>query len=281
MLSNSIEIILVGILVCACCALPGTFLVLRGMSMITDAISHTVLLGIVIGFFISNNLNSPLIIFFSVVVGLFTVWFTELLHNTNLLNKDSAIGVVFPILFSIAVLLITKFAKNTHLDVEHVVFGEIAFTPFDRIETLNYDFGPRAIIVLLVIFIVNLIVILLFYKEFIVSTFNPEYAKIIGFSPIFMHYLLMSLVSLTSVGAFKSVGVVLVIAFMVGPTLTARLITNKLSLLIVFSIIIGTISSIIGYFLAIYFDVSISGMQATVVGIIFLIVFVFSNKIRI
>ena len=281
MLSNSIEIILVGILVCACCSLPGTFLVLRGMSMITDAISHTVLLGIVIGFFISNNLNSPLIIFFSVVVGLFTVWFTELLHNTNLLNKDSAIGVVFPILFSIAVLLITKFAKNTHLDVEHVVFGEIAFTPFDRIETLNYDFGPRAIIVLLVIFIVNLIVILLFYKEFIVSTFNPEYAKIIGFSPIFMHYLLMSLVSLTSVGAFKSVGVVLVIAFMVGPTLTARLITNKLSLLIVFSIIIGTISSIIGYFLAIYFDVSISGMQATVVGIIFLIVFVFSNKIRI
>ncbi|MBF0715480.1 metal ABC transporter permease [Gemelliphila palaticanis] len=277
-MSTNLEIILVGIIACFACAIPGVFLVLRGMSMMTDAISHTVLLGITIGFFIANDLNSPLLIIFAIIVGLITVWLTELLHQTNLLSKDSAIGIVFPLFFSSAVILISKFAKNVHLDVEHVVFGEMAFIPFDRFETENYDFGPKALIILLIIFIVNLIIVLLFYKELKISTLDYDYARIIGFSPIFLNYLLMSMVSVTSVGTFQSIGVILVISFMTGPALTARLLTDKLSIMIIYSLLIGSISSVVGYFLAIYFDVSISGMQATIIGVVFLITLLISPK---
>ena len=280
MISNEMEIILLGIMVCACASLPGVFLVLRGMSMMTDAISHTVLLGIAIGYFISHDLSSPWLFFCAVIIGIFTVWFTELIYRTKLVNKDSAIGIVFPLFFSIGVILISKFAKNVHLDVEHIIFGEIAFAPFDRFETANFDFGPKSLTITAIIFLLNLIVIMLFYKELKVSTFDENYTKIIGFSPMFLNYLLMTLASITSVGTFRSVGVILVISFMVGPPLTARLLTNKLSVMIVLSIIIGGIDSVIGYFLANYYDVSISGTQATVIGGIFLIVLLIAPKIK-
>lgn len=278
MLGSGFEIILVSIVACCCCVLPGVFLVLRGMSMMTDAISHTVLLGITIGFFLSNNINSPLLMLFAVIIGLITVWLTELLYQTKLLSKDSAIGIVFPLFFSLAIILISKFAKNVHLDVEHVIFGEIAFIPFDRFETINYDFGPKALIILFLIFLFNLIIITLYYKELKLSTLDSEYSKVIGFSPLFLNYLLMSIVSITSVGTFQSIGVILVISFMTGPALTARLLTNKLSNMIIYSLIIGAISSVIGYLLATYFDVSISGMQATTIGVIFFLVLIFSSK---
>ena len=270
-MTNELEIILVGILVCACLALPGVFLVLRGMSMMTDAISHTVLLGIVIGYFISKDLSSPWLFVCSIIMGIFTVWFTELIYRTKLVHKDSAIGLVFPLFFSIGVILISKFAKNVHLDVEHILFGEIAFAPFDRFETDTLDFGPKSLIITGIIFLLNLVLIMLFYKELKVSTFDEDYAKTIGLSPMLIHYLLMTLVSISSVGTFRSVGVILVISFMVGPPLTARLLTDKLSVMLILSIIIGAVDSVIGYLLAIYFDVSISGMQATVVGVVFLL----------
>lgn len=278
MLGSELEIILVGIIACFCCSLPGVFLVLCGMSMMTDAISHTVLLGIVIGFFISNDLNSPILLVCAVLVGLATVWCTELLHQTKLLSKDAAIGIIFPLFFSSAVILISKFAKNVHLDVEHIVFGEIAFIPFERFETETIDFGPKALIILIFIFLFNLTIINSFYKELKISTFDPEYAKVIGYSPVFLNYLLMTVVSITSVGAFQSVGVVLVISFMVGPALTARLLTDKLNIMMWIAPLIGGVASIIGYFMAIYLDVSISGMQACVIGGIFFIVFLFSPK---
>lgn len=277
-MGSTVEIILVSIVACFCCTLPGVFLVLRGMSMMTDAISHTVLLGITIGFFVANDLNSPLLMVFAILVGLLTVWLTELLYQTRLLSKDSAIGIVFPLFFSLAVILISKFAKNVHLDVEHVVFGEMAFIPFDRFETTNYDFGPKSLIILLGIFLINFIIITLFYKEMKLSTFDPEYSKVIGYSPIFLNYLLMSLVSVTSVGTFQSIGVILVISFMVGPALTARLLTDKLNVMLVLSLVLGSLTATLGYFVAIYFDVSISGMQATLIGIVFLIVLFFSPK---
>ncbi|KXB59027.1 metal ABC transporter permease [Gemelliphila asaccharolytica] len=278
MLGTSLEIIIVGILICACCSIPGTFLVLRGMSMMTDAISHTILLGIAIGFFISNDLNSPILMICAVIVGLFTVWFTEVLHHTKLVSKDAAIGIVFPLFFSVAVILITKFAKNVHLDVEHVVFGEIAFVPFDRFQTLNYDFGPKALIITLIMLLINSLIIFLFYKELKLSTFDHDYAQVIGFSPKAMNYLLMTLVSLTSVCTFQSVGVVMVIAFMVGPALTARLYTDRLNVMLFLSILIGSLASVVGYTLAINIDVSISGMQAFIMGVIFILSLLLSPK---
>ena len=117
-------------MVASACSILGTFLVLKSMAMVSDAITHTILLGIVVAFFAVHDLNSPLLIVGAGIVGVLTVYLVELLNSTRLVKEDSAIGVVFPLLFSIAVILISKYAGNVHLDVDSVLLGELAFAPF-------------------------------------------------------------------------------------------------------------------------------------------------------
>ena len=138
MSSPQIEIQLIAALVAAACAIPGVFLVLRKMALISDAISHSILPGIVLGFFITQDLNSPLLIILAAGTGIITVVLVERIQKTGLVKEDTAIGLVFPALFSIGVLLIAKNANDIHLDVDAVLLGELAFAPFDRLLLLNF-----------------------------------------------------------------------------------------------------------------------------------------------
>ena len=126
------EIFLIAIAVSIACAIPGVFLVLRRMSMMADAITHTVFLGIVLAFFMTEDLNSPFLLVGATLVGVGTVWLTEMIHNTGLVNEDASIGIIFPLLFSIAIILVSLYSGNAHLDVDTALLGEIAFAPFDR-----------------------------------------------------------------------------------------------------------------------------------------------------
>lgn len=101
--------------------------------MLSDAISHTVLLGIVLAYLISNSLASPLLFVGAAAMGVITVWLVEVVSGSRLVREDAAIGLVFPALFSLAVLLISRYAGNIHLDTDSVLLGELAFAPFDRI----------------------------------------------------------------------------------------------------------------------------------------------------
>ena len=136
------EIILIAILVSAACAIPGVFLVLRKMALMSDAISHAVLPGIVIGFLMTRSLSSPLLFVGAVGTGLLTVILTESLVKTGLVKEDAAIGLVFPALFSTGVILVSRYTGNVHLDIDAVLLGELVFTPLDRISFLGYDMGP-------------------------------------------------------------------------------------------------------------------------------------------
>ena len=136
------EILLIAIAVSIACAIPGVFLVLRHMSMMADAITHTVFLGIVLAFFVTEDLNSPLLLVGATVVGVGTVWLTEMIHNTGLVNEDASIGIIFPLLFSIAIILVSLYSGNAHLDVDTALLGEIAFAPFDRWIVNGTDLGP-------------------------------------------------------------------------------------------------------------------------------------------
>ena len=133
MIHFALEIQLIAIMVASACSILGTFLVLKSMAMVSDAITHTILLGIVVAFFMVHDLNSPLLIVGAGIVGVMTVYLVELLNSTRLVKEDSAIGVIFPLLFSIAVILLSKFAQNVHLDVDSVLLGELAFAPFNRV----------------------------------------------------------------------------------------------------------------------------------------------------
>lgn len=267
------ELLLIIIVAAMACVLPGTFLVLRGIALMSDAMSHAVLLGIVTMFLLVGTLYSPLLLFGAACAGLATVVVTQALINTNCLKKDTAIGLVFPLFFSVGVLLITIYARDVHLDADMVLLGELALAPFYRFYLYGYDCGPSALWQLSCILLVNSLVIYALFKECALATFDQEYAAVIGFNPTLIHYILMGLTSITAVGAFDAVGAIVVVALMVIPAATACLLTRNLKLLLTIALSIGFFSAVGGFGLAHMADVSIAGSVALVAGMIFSMVF--------
>ena len=273
-----LNIYLVAIVVAVACALPGVFLVIRGITMLSDAITHSVLLGIVLAFFLVNDLNSPLLLIGATLTGLLVVWLIEALQRTRLMSSDAAIGIVFPLFFSIGIILITRYAGNIHLDTDSVLMGELVFIPFRRLELFGYDLGPVSLWGMLGILLLNIGFISMFFKELKVSTFDPVFAMTIGISPAIMHYALMGFVSLTAVGSYDAVGSILVVGFMVGPGLSAYLLSDDLKKMLWISVLFAILNSVLGITVARYLDVSLAGMIAFITGLTTFIVFLFSPK---
>ena len=264
-----LEIQAIAVVTAVACALPGVFLVLRRLSLVSDAITHAILLGIVLAFFVVEDLTSPLLLVGAAVVGVLTVWLVELLEGTGLVREDAAIGLVFPLLFSAAVILIARFADQVHLDTDAVLLGELAFAPFDRLVVGGWDLGPKGLFVMGGILILNALVILLLYKELKLATFDAALALALGFSPGLVHYLLMTLVSVTAVGAFHVVGSILVVALMVAPPATAYLLTDRLGVMVALSGAVAVVGAIAGYWVAHALDASIAGSIAAMLGALF------------
>ena len=263
-------IILTGSLVSICCALLGCFLVLRKMSMIGDAISHSVLPGIVIAFFIVGSSDSLAMILGAGIIGVLTTFLIEFFHQKGKLQTDASIGVTFTWLFALGVILVTYYAGNAHIDQDCILHGEIAYTPIDVIYDSNGNsIGPKAPIILSIVLLVILLFIGLFYKELFITTFDPSFSNAIGISSTLWHYTLMGLVSLTTVAAFESVGAILVVALLIAPASSAFLITKDLRWMLTLSVIFGIVSSIVGYWFAVLLDGSIAGAIVTVSGVIF------------
>ena len=179
-------------------------------------------------------------------------------------------GLVFPVLFSIGVILIARYAGDVHLDTDAVLLGELAFAPFNRLQLFGMDIGPEALYTSGGILLINLVFIVVLYKELKLATFDPALAAALGFLPAAIHYALMTLVSLTAVGAFDAVGSVLVVAFMIAPPAAAYLLTDRLSRMLLYSALIGVLSAVSGYWLAHLLDASIAGSMATMTGVSFL-----------
>ena len=278
MTAPQLEIQLIAVVAAAACALPGVFLVLRRMAMMSDAISHTVLLGIVLAFFLTHDLASPFLVIGAALTGLLTVSLVELVNRTRLVREDAAIGLVFPALFSIAVILISRYAGDVHLDTDAVLLGELAYAPFNRFTPFGYDIGPVALYLMGSILLLNLIFILLLYKELKLATFDAGLAAALGFAPGLIHYALMGIVSITAVGAFEAVGSILVVAMMVAPPITAYLLTDRLSHMLGLSVLIGALAAIGGYWMAHFLDASIAGSLATMMGVLFLLAFLLSPQ---
>jgi len=272
-MSFATVIILTGVLVGVACALAGSFLVLRRMALMGDAISHSVLLGIVAVFWLSGGRSPLLMVLGAGAVGLLTVSLVEAINRTGRVKEDAAIGLVFPALFSLGVIAVSRFPNAVHLDVEHVLYGEIAYAPFDRLEVFGQDIGYRSLWIMGTTAAVNLVLILLFYKELKVATFDPGLAAALGFSPAVIHYGLMAAVSGTVVVAFDSVGAILVVAMLIVPAATAYLLTDRLAVMLLLAAACGAAAAAGGYWMARWFDGSIAGAMATVAGLLFLLVF--------
>jgi manganese/zinc/iron transport system permease protein len=198
--------------------------------------------------------------------GVLTVYLVESLVLTRLVKEDAAIGLVFPALFSIGVILISRYAANVHLDTDAVLLGELAFAPFDRFVVGGADLGPRALWLALGVGVLNLTFVSLFYKELKLATFDAGLAAALGFAPVFLHYALMTLVSVTAVSSFEAVGSVLVVALMIAPPAAAYLLTDRLPVMMALGVGLGVASAVSGYFVARALDASIAGSMATMAG---------------
>lgn len=272
-----VQLFLIASLTALACSLPGNFLVLRGTALMSDAISHSILLGIVLMFFVTHNIHSPWMFVGATIVGLLTITAAELLIKTKRISLDTTIGLIFPLFFSIAVLLINYYAHTIHIDTDAVFLGELAFAPFQTTTLFGYNIGPISIWVMSGILLINLWFIKTFYKELIISTFDIDQAEIFGYKPYLINYLLMALTSITIIGSFNTAGSILVIAFMIIPPATAFLITNHVKKMICLSSIFALLSTIIGCCLAHVVNVSITGAIATINGLLFFIVLFLKN----
>jgi manganese/zinc/iron transport system permease protein len=277
-MNPTLVIVLVGSLVAASCALVGTFLVLRRMALLGDAISHSVLPGITLAFLLTGTRATLPMVIGAGALGVITVFLVEALSRSRRLREDSSIGVVFPALFSIGVILISRYAYHVDLDLDCVLYGEIAYSPWDTLVVGGRELGPKALWVSGGVLLLNLAVVLGLYKELKLSTFDTGLAAALGFSPLAMHYLLMSAVSVTVVGSFESVGAILVVAMLVVPPATAYLLTERLAAMLGLAVLVGLLSAWGGYAIARWLDASIAGAMATVAGLLFVLAFLLSPR---
>jgi manganese/zinc/iron transport system permease protein len=268
--SAALTISLVGSFVAASCALVGTFLVLRKMALLGDAISHAVLPGIVAAFLVTNSLSSFPVVIGASLVGLLTVFLVETLHRSRRLHEDTSIGVVFPALFSVGVILVSAYTGQVHIDTDCVLYGEIGLANLDTLVVGGRDLGPRAVWVTGLVLAADVALVALLYKELKIASFDPDLAASIGFSPLLLHYVLMGAVSATVVASFESVGSILVVAMLVVPPATAYLFTTRLSRMLLLAVGLGVASALCGYVFAHWVDCSISGAMAVVAGLFFL-----------
>ncbi|MGF7049210.1 manganese/zinc/iron transport system permease protein [Paenibacillus sp. DS2015] len=268
-------ILLTAILVSTSCAILGCFLVLRKMALIGDAISHAVLPGIAIAFLISGSRDSVFMLLGAAAFGLLAVLLIQKLQNSGL-QADASIGIVFTALFAIGVIIISMNAQNIDLDLDCVLFGEIAYVQWDTLSMNGIDIGPRAVWILGVTLILILVLMSLFYKQFKICAFDPALAAACGIPVMLFHYMLMGMVSLTSVASFESVGAILVVGMLIIPAATAYLLTDRLSYMLLYSVLIGVVCSVLGYYTAFWLDASIAGCMVTVAGCLFILAFIFS-----
>ncbi|UQZ37705.1 iron ABC transporter [Paenibacillus sp. PK3_47] len=266
-------ILLTASLVGLTCGIIGTFLILRRMAMMADAISHSVLLGIVVAFLITKQLSGGHMLIGSIIAGLATAVLVQFLHSRGV-AQEASIGVVFTTLFAAGVVLIATKVGNAHLDVQHALMGEITFVPWNKVNVPWIGEVPQATLMLSIVLVIVLAVILAFYKEWKITSFDPALAASLGLPVVFMHYLFMTLVSVTTVASFDAVGAIMVVAMLITPAASAYLWTEKLSVMLLLSAGFGVLSAITGYYIAVWLDTSISGSMAFATGIVFLASFI-------
>jgi manganese/zinc/iron transport system permease protein len=269
-----------GLLASIACALIGSFLVLRKMSLMGDAISHAVLPGIVAAFLFAGSLQAMPVFIGAAIVGVLTALLSELIHRWGRVETGAAMGVVFTILFAIGIIMLQQTRSDTvHLDADCVLYGAMenvlwttAPAQWDDLFTVaTWGEFPRPVATLGIVVVVNILFIMALFKELRISTFDPGLSSAQGINPHIMHYLLMTLVAITIIAAFEAVGSILVVAMLIVPGLIAHMFCNRLGWLLVFASLVAVVASLGGYGAAVTLNTNAAGMIGVMLGVLLLV----------
>ena len=238
--SDELQVIILS-LVAASAAIVGVFMIYRKMTMLANALSHSVLFGIALTYILlrssfqihGSSFSFQQMFLAALITGFLTAFLSQLVSYLSKLQKDASIGLVFTTLFAIGVLLISIFSKNAHIGVE-LVLGNV--------DALHMQDLPGVFLMLLI----NLFIIQVFFKGLKLTTFDPTFAHMQGLSLPFYNYLIIFLLSITSIGAFRAIGVVLVLSFFVVPPLIARLYAKSIRSQIGLAVFFGVVASFLG-----------------------------------
>lgn len=267
--------IVVGCLCAVPASLLGTFLVLRRMSLLGDAISHAVLPGLAIAFLLSGRVSGWPIFLGTIITALLTAFLTRVLTSTGMVNEQAGLGVVFTSLFALGVILIGQAAENVDLDPGCVLYGAIEFVPLESVSVGPFEW-PRTVPSLAVTALITTAFVVLAFKELKISSFDPGLADSMGLSSKRIDFFLLFLTSIVTVLSFEAVGSILVIVLLVAPGCTALLLTDRLALALVLAVICGCLTSVTGYTAALATNTSVAGMMAVSGGAFFVVAWALS-----
>ncbi|WP_036659719.1 metal ABC transporter permease [Paenisporosarcina sp. HGH0030] len=251
--------LLTSIMVGIICGVIGCFIILRGMALMGDAISHAVLPGVALSYMLGIN-------FFigAVFTGILTAIGIGFISQNSRIKNDVSIGIMFTAAFASGIILITLMKSST--DLYHILFGNVlAVRPTEMLSTL-------------VIGIFVLISIFVFYKELLVSSFDPTMAAAYGLPTKAIHYFLMALLTLVTVASLQTVGIILVVAMLITPASTAYLLTDRLWVMIYLSAGIGILSSILGLYFSYTYNLASGATIVLAATVLFILAFLFSPK---
>lgn len=272
-------IMLMGFFVTAACGLVGNYLLLRRMALMGDAVSHSVLPGLVIAFLLSQSRGTGVMFLGALVAGVFATVVIELIHTKSRVKQDAAMGITFSTLFAIGVVLTAVYADKVDLDAECVLYGEIAFVPLEPMVSLaGLSIGPESLVRMAAVFCGVVLLVVFFYKELLVSSFDAGLARSLGINPTFAHYALMSVLSVVVVSAFESVGAILVIAMLILPGATASLLSKRLPVVHGLSVIHAALSAVLGTHLGIWLECSLGAAMVVAAAGLFGLVWIFSPE---
>lgn len=257
---------LMGFLVATACGLVGNYLILRRMALVGDAISHSVLPGIVIAFLLAQTRHASVMFLGALAAGIVTTVLIEVIHKKSRVKQDAAIGITFSSLFALGVILVSQYASKIDLDQDCVLYGEIGLISTDL----------SAVARMGVVTALTIALVLLFYKELLVSSFDPGLAFSLGINATAVHYSLMCWLSVVVVSAFESVGAILVIAMLTLPGATASLLTKRLPRVLALSVLHAAFSSVAGMHLSLWLNCTPAGAMVVMGGFLFASAWVFS-----
>lgn len=263
----------IAFLVAVNCTLIGSFLVVRGQAMLGDAISHTALLGIVLAFLVSNSMHPLTILTGAIIAGVASTLLVSFLHRQLGTSTDMAINITFSAFFSLAIILIMLYTEKVDLDLECVLYGQLPMMPFDVWLYKGYNLGPKAVYLLIGLLLANISFVTLCYPMLMLTSFDPMFATIMGVNTQLWHYSLMVMTAITTVITYKVVGSVLVLAFLVIPTITVYLLTSNFFSMLVYACILNMYITLGGYKLALLFNGSVSGAMVIVASFFFALAF--------
>ena len=267
-------VMLMGFFVTAACGLVGNYLMLRRMALMGDAVSHSVLPGLVIAFLLTGSRGTGAMFLGALVAGVLTTVIIETIHRKTRVKQDASIGVTFTTLFAIGVVLVSVYSSQVDLDAECVLYGEIGFIP----PIGGWADIPEPLLRMGGVAVAVAVLILVFYKELLVSSFDPGLARSLGINTTVFHYGLMVMLSIVVVSAFEAVGSILVVAMLILPGATAGMITTRLALVHGLAVLHAALSSVLGVHLALALGCQIGPAMVVAGAGLFGLAWVFSPR---